>query len=52
MFSANQEMNPWQVKRIMEETCKDMGDPGRDYVHGAGVVQALEAVRKAKAMKF
>ncbi len=52
MFSANREINPWQVKRIMEETCKDLGPPGRDYLHGAGVIQALEAVRRAKALKL
>jgi subtilisin family serine protease len=51
MFSANHEIQPWQVKRIMEETCKDMGPPGRDTLHGAGVLQALAAVRKAKAMR-
>jgi subtilisin family serine protease len=51
MFSANKEINPWQVKRIMEETCTDMGDPGRDTLHGAGVIQALAAVRKAKQLR-
>jgi subtilisin family serine protease len=51
MFSANKEINVWQVKRIIEETCKDMGEPGRDTLHGAGVVQALAAVRRAKALR-
>ncbi|MFM9873901.1 MAG: S8 family peptidase [Fimbriimonadaceae bacterium] len=50
MFSANPNINPWQVKSIMEETCKDMGAPGRDYLHGAGLIQALPAVQKAKSL--
>ncbi len=51
MFSANREMHPWQVKRILEQTCKDMGPTGRDVLHGEGVIQALEAVREAKKLK-
>lgn len=50
MLSANPDLNPWQTKRILEETSKDMGEPGRDTLHGAGMIQALEAVRKAKEM--
>lgn len=50
MFSANRKIQPWQVKRIMEETCKDMGTAGRDTLHGAGVLRALAAVRKAKEL--
>ncbi|MCO5295780.1 MAG: S8 family serine peptidase [Fimbriimonadaceae bacterium] len=48
LFSMNKELNTWQVKRILEETCKDMGASGRDVLHGAGLVQALAAVRKAR----
>lgn len=51
MFSVNREMHPWQVKRILEDTCKDMGELGHDRLHGAGVIQALAAVRKAKELK-
>lgn len=50
MFAANPEINPWQVKRIIEETAKDMGSPGRDAFHGDGLIQAYEAVTKAKAL--
>jgi subtilisin family serine protease len=50
MFSANPNINPWQVKNIIEETCKDMGEPGRDYLHGAGLIQALPAVQKARTI--
>jgi len=52
MFSANKEINAWQVKRIMEETAKDIGEPGRDIHHGAGVIQAVAAVQRAKALRI
>jgi len=48
MLSVNPEMNAWTVKRLMEETCKDLGEPGRDTVFGAGLLQAANAVRAAK----
>jgi len=51
MFSANKEINAWQVKRIMEQTCKPLaGSTSPDYEHGAGVIQALAAVRSARAI--
>lgn len=48
MFSRNPLINAWQVKRIIEETCKDIGPTGRDFDHGAGIIQALAAVRRVK----
>jgi subtilisin family serine protease len=51
VLSANPELNAWQVKRILEETSKDLGEPGPDYQHGAGLVQALDAVRAARKAK-
>ena len=51
MFSANPQIQPWQVKRIMESTCKDLDPPGKDPLHGAGLIQALPAVRAAKALR-
>jgi subtilisin family serine protease len=51
MLSVNPEMNAWQVKRLMEETCKDLGTPGRDTVFGAGLLQARDAVRAAKRLE-
>jgi len=48
MLSVAPELNAWQVKRLMEETCKELGAPGRDPVFGAGLLQAREAVRAAK----
>ena len=51
MLSVNPELNAWQVKRLMEETCKDLGAPGRDPVFGAGLLQARDAVRAAKGLR-
>jgi len=51
MLSANPELNAWEVKELMERTCKDIGAKGRDTVFGAGLLQALEAVRAAKAVR-
>lgn len=48
MLSVNPELNAWTVKRLMEATCKDLGEPGRDTVFGAGLLQAADAVRAAK----
>jgi hypothetical protein len=48
VFSANPELNAWQVKRIIEDTSRDLGDPGPDNQFGAGLLQALDAVRQAR----
>lgn len=45
MLEANPKLPVWQLKRIMEATCKDMGEPGRDTTHGAGMLQADKAVQ-------
>ncbi len=50
MLSVEPELNAWQVKRLMEETCKELGAPGRDPVFAAGLLQAREAVRAAKGI--
>ena len=51
MLSANPDLNPWEIKSLMEKTCKDIGEKGRDPIFGAGLIQALEAVRVAKKVK-
>jgi len=50
MLSVNPELNVWEVKELMETTCKDIGAKGRDTVFGAGLLQALDAVRAARAV--
>jgi subtilisin family serine protease len=51
MLSANPELNAWEVKELIEQTCKDIGPKGRDITFGAGLLQALDAVRAAKKVK-
>ena len=51
MLSANPDLNAWEVKEILESTCKDLGDKGRDVAFGAGLVNALDAVRAARKVK-
>jgi len=51
MLSANPELNPWEIKSLMEQTCRDLGEKGWDTTYGAGLLQALPAVRAAKAVK-
>jgi subtilisin family serine protease len=48
MLSAAPDLNAWQVKALMEKTCTDIGEKGRDHTFGAGLLNALEAVRAAK----
>jgi hypothetical protein len=49
MLSANPRLTAWEVKALMEQTCRDLGAPGRDAKFGAGLLDALAAVRAAKA---
>jgi subtilisin family serine protease len=49
MLSANPELHAWDVKALMEQTCKDLGEKGPDTVYGAGLLQALDAVRAARS---
>jgi Subtilase family len=51
ILSANPELNAWEVKELMEQTCKDIGPKGRDITFGAGLLQARDAVRAAKKVK-
>ncbi len=44
MISANPNLDHVTVKRILEETAVDKGDPGPDNIYGAGVVDAYAAV--------
>lgn len=49
MLSANPDLCPWDVKAILERTCRDLGREGRDYTFGAGLIQARDAARAARA---
>ncbi|MEQ8790283.1 MAG: S8 family serine peptidase [Pirellulaceae bacterium] len=49
MLSADPDLNPWQVKRLLQSTCTDLGAEGHDTVYGAGLIDAAAAVRAVKA---
>ena len=49
MLEANPQLPVWQLQRLMEETCTDLGDPGRDTTFGAGLLQADQAVAAVRA---
>ena len=51
VFSANPTINSWEVSEILQETAKDLGAKGRDNIYGAGLIDALAAVRAAKKKK-
>ena len=44
MLDADPDLPVWELKRLMESTCKDLGDVGRDTTFGAGMLQADKAV--------
>jgi hypothetical protein len=48
MLSANPELNPWETSEILGETASDLGPVGKDYKFGAGLIDAMAAVRAAK----
>jgi subtilisin family serine protease len=47
MLSANPDLTPWQVKAILEETALDLEREGKDPRSGAGLINALAAVKRA-----
>ena len=51
VFSANPAINSWEVSEILKRTVKDLGPKGQDNIYGAGLIDALAAVRAAKKKK-
>jgi subtilisin family serine protease len=47
MLQANPRLTSWQVKRILEETALDLEAKGKDPRTGAGLIDALAAVKRA-----
>ena len=47
MFTANPSLAPWQVRKLLVLTAKDLGQPGRDNAYGHGLVDASAAVAAA-----
>lgn len=48
MLSVNPDLNVWDVKRLMEATCRDLGDKGWDTTYGHGLLDAVAAVKAAR----
>jgi len=48
MLEANPKLTPWQVKRMLEETALDLESKGKDTRTGAGLIDALAAVKRAR----
>lgn len=48
VFSANPDLTAEQCAKILMETAKDAGVPGRDVQYGCGVIDPLAAVQRAK----
>jgi len=51
LIERNPSLTPADVRRILMSTAKDLGPKGKDRDFGAGLVNALEAVRAATAAK-
>lgn len=49
MLEKNPSLTPEQIDEILETTAVDLGDPGKDNVFGAGIVDALAAVEGVPA---
>ena len=48
VLSINPTINSWEVGRILQKTAVDLGPEGRDDKFGAGLIDALAAVRAAR----
>jgi subtilisin family serine protease len=49
MLTANPELTPWQVRRILRQTARDIGAAGVDAASGHGLINADAAVAVAIA---
>jgi hypothetical protein len=49
MIARNPALKPADVRQILMRTAKDLGAKGRDREFGAGLINALQAVRSARS---
>ncbi len=49
MLTANPELSPWQVRKLLALTARDIGPAGRDDASGFGLIDANAAVAAAIA---
>lgn len=47
LWSVNQDLRPSTVKSLLTGTARDLGEPGRDVLYGAGLLDAQAAVERA-----
>ena len=50
VLSVNPELNPWEVKELLEASAVDLGPKGRDFRTGAGLLDARAAVEAARKL--
>ncbi len=48
LLSADPDLLPWEAYEVLKNTAKDLGDPGFDFQHGHGLVDAYEAVKAVR----
>jgi subtilisin family serine protease len=49
IFAEHPGMSVWRVREIIEETARDLGEPGKDNMFGYGLADAYAAVLQARA---
>lgn len=50
VLSVCPDLPAWCVKEVLEQSAKDLGEPGWDTTYGNGLLQADVAVQKARAI--
>ena len=51
LWSSNRKLTNAQIREAMAMTALDLGEPGRDFAYGYGLVQAYDALQYLEAMK-
>lgn len=51
MLSVDPDLPAWRVKELLEASCRDLGDEGKDTRFGAGLVDAQRAVAAVRSAR-